>query len=570
MTRRLLSPLIAVAAVVAAPAVAGAATFSPATGAALQAALTTAGANDADDTITLTGPASFSLTGGFEFLTAVSDQDNALTIEGGGRTITGAGATTTVLDLLNTGAGRVTVRDLTINGVATTTTVVDARAPTTLTGVTVGGIVAAGNTSGVRIAGDVDATNINVVVAAQQGVQADGGTSVIRRSTVRTATSRMINVSTATVTVEDSIIRDPSGAGGSGVEAGDPTSDVTVRRSRISGMSSGVVAGFGGTVVVEDSLITNPKPGGRAVLVNDSGNSTAFEGRATVARTTMVGTGQATQVAVLVTGGDGTEQDRMQATVRDSVVSGFATALRCQELNTQSINTITVERSVLPPGTTDSNTCADLFAPGITLSEVTRVEPQFADAAAGDYRPAAGSPLVDAGLDAAALPGLSATDLTGSPRLVDGNGDCVARLDLGAFELQVPAAPQCLPAAPAPPAPGAPPVTPDTTAPALSGVKVAKAIRRSGGATPPVTIRLRLSEAATLRLTFQRRRGKRYVAVKGAVALPLAAGAQRVRFAGRISRAQRLALGDYRITLTATDAAGNRSKAARALFRLTR
>ncbi len=101
-------------------------------------------------------------------------------------------------------------------------------------------------------------------------------------------------------------------------------------------------------------------------------------------------------------------------------------------------------------------------------------------------------------------------------------------------------------------------------------MKVAKAIRRSGAATPPVTIRLRLSEAATLRLTFQRRRGKRYVAVQGAVALPLAAGAQRVRFAGRISTARRLALGDYRITLTATDAAGNRSKAARALFRLTR
>ena len=169
---------------------------------------------------------------------------------------------------------------------------------------------------------------------------------------------------------------------------------------------------------------------------------------------------------------------------------------------------------------------------------MTRVDPQFADAAAGDYRPAAGSPLVDAGLDAPALPGLPATDLTGSPRLVDGNGDCLARLDLGAFELQAPTAPP-VPARrarrTARPGPGAPPAIPDTTAPALSAVKVAKAIRRSGAATPPVTIRLRLSEAATLRLTFQRRRGKRYVAVKGAVALPLAAGAQRVRFAGRIS-----------------------------------
>ena len=204
---------------------------------------------------------------------------------------------------------------------------------------------------------------------------------------------------------------------------------------------------------------------------------------------------------------------------------------------------------------------------------MTRVDPQFADADAGDYRPAAGSPLVDASLDAPALPGLPATDLTGSPRLVDGDGDCVARLDVGAFELQAPTAPQCLPvapAAPAPPGPGAPPAVPDTTAPVLSAVQVAKAIRRSGATRPPVTIRLRLSEPATLRLTFQRRRGKRYVAVTGAVTLSLAAGAQRVRFAGRISKARRLALGDHRITLTATDAAGNRSKAVRALFRLTR
>ena len=49
---------------------------------------------------------------------------------------------------------------------------------------------------------------------------------------------------------------------------------------------------------------------------------------------------------------------------------------------------------------------------------------------AADYRPAAGSPCIDAGTNVAGL----AADLAGVPRPLDGNDDGVARADLGVFE----------------------------------------------------------------------------------------------------------------------------------------
>ena len=59
--------------------------------------------------------------------------------------------------------------------------------------------------------------------------------------------------------------------------------------------------------------------------------------------------------------------------------------------------------------------------------------------ASGDYRLAAGSPAIDIG-GADLVPGGS-TDLAGSPRPVDGDGDGAALSDAGAFEFQPPGPP---------------------------------------------------------------------------------------------------------------------------------
>jgi len=62
-------------------------------------------------------------------------------------------------------------------------------------------------------------------------------------------------------------------------------------------------------------------------------------------------------------------------------------------------------------------------------------DPLFYDPENGDYRPAAGSPCIDAGSNALVPPGLT-TDIDGWPRIVDGNADGTATVDMGAYEAQ--------------------------------------------------------------------------------------------------------------------------------------
>jgi hypothetical protein len=61
-------------------------------------------------------------------------------------------------------------------------------------------------------------------------------------------------------------------------------------------------------------------------------------------------------------------------------------------------------------------------------------DPQFVNAAAGDFHLQSTSPAIDAGTNSA--PNLPQTDFAGNPRIFDGNNDCVSTTDLGVYELQ--------------------------------------------------------------------------------------------------------------------------------------
>jgi hypothetical protein len=76
-------------------------------------------------------------------------------------------------------------------------------------------------------------------------------------------------------------------------------------------------------------------------------------------------------------------------------------------------------------------------------------------------------------------------------------------------------------------------------------------------------VTFRLSEAGRVTITVERRAGKRYRKVK-AFTLAAKAGTRSVAFKGRIP-ASRLRGGRLRVTVVATDAAGNRSAASRTL-----
>lgn len=61
-------------------------------------------------------------------------------------------------------------------------------------------------------------------------------------------------------------------------------------------------------------------------------------------------------------------------------------------------------------------------------------ESRFVNASGGNFRLQSNSPAIDRGSNAA-IAGVT-TDLAGNPRIVDGNRDGTATVDLGAYEFQ--------------------------------------------------------------------------------------------------------------------------------------
>jgi CSLREA domain-containing protein len=119
----------------------------------------------------------------------------------------------------------------------------------------------------------------------------------------------------------------------------------------------------------------------------------------------------------------------------------------------------------------------------------------------------------------------------------------------------------------------------DVTAPVWQSASISPKtfrVNRRGMAEKPVasrvrrgtTFRYRLSEAARVVFTIQRRRNGRYVQARR-FAKASKAGLNLKRFSGRIGR-RALKPGRYRATLVATDAAGNRSNRKRLPFRVVR
>jgi hypothetical protein len=206
---------------------------------------------------------------------------------------------------------------------------------------------------------------------------------------------------------------------------------------------------------------------------------------------------------------------------------------------------------------------------------------------AADYSLQSGSPLVDRGDPSALLPG--ELDLAGATRSIDGNGDCAAAPDIGAFER-----PDACPAAsPSPAAPS------PNLAPALTNVGVTNKVFAPVGKVGATRVkrgtrfRYTLSEPARVRIRIERvlpgrvrvrgtrrtcvkptarnrraRRCKRYRRVTTLVAEERA-GRQSTAFTGRV-RGRALRRGAYRARLVAFDALGARSQEKRIALRIVR
>jgi hypothetical protein len=225
------------------------------------------------------------------------------------------------------------------------------------------------------------------------------------------------------------------------------------------------------------------------------------------------------------------------------------------------------------PGTTTPP--PGMLDPGANLN----VDPLFLGGA--DFHLMPSSPLVDRGDPATT----GALDLDGNARVTDGNGDGVARVDIGAYEVA---------GVPAPPATPAP----DKTASDVQNLRFQRRVFAAFGSGPSVIASARkkktpkgsrvsytLAEDATVkfkveRATKGRRKGKKCVAkrkkgkrctiykrIKGSFTHAGRKGSNSFRFSGRVG-GKKLRPARYRLAAVATDTAGNRGKAVRRSFRI--
>jgi hypothetical protein len=437
----------------------------------------------------------------------------------------------------------------------------------------------------------------------------------------------------ARATVHDSTIQPVSASAGNGVEVAgggrlaftrDRIADdfdlrigmvvragtVTVSRStmRMQGFPLVVDPGsVGGAalVTVADSVLANTQPStlGSAAVVANSGGAGS---RATLnlRASTLVVRGTEAFAALGVRGG-------IDPAAQPTTATAVNTVMRAINTGGQASSDVTV--------TTQANGGAASFsATGSSFSSVAKTgpattgtdpgtgtnisgDPLLANVAGGDYRLASGSPLVDRGdRDAVTVGEL---DLDGGPRSVDGNGDCIAAPDMGAFERPAVA---CSPggagaSASQPTASTAPVAGADVTPADVQGFGLerqrfavapgATAVAARKPAAKGSAFRYTISEPATARIGIERglpglrsargcakptaklrrrhaKRCIRYASV-GTLARAAKQGANRHAFTGRIgSRA--LKPGRYRATITTTDGAGNVSAPRTANFTIVR
>ena len=384
-----------------------------------------------------------------------------------------------------------------------------------------------------------------------------GTGSVVRRSTLTRAANGFTNANPPPTLVTGGLVEDSSITGGVTLA----TPDAAIRRSTSISGRRAAIAGQG---LVVDTVVISAALNGIAV------NADAQGGTLRVVNSTILAPHG---IAVIAQAGcSATPEPNNLVSLTNDIVRGATIDLRATPGVTCSIGTsahfgfIQVDHSnfeTRDPAAGSATAAALLEGSGNQSADPLFVDGANADATQLDLHLKPGSPAIDAGSDATETGTL---DRDGAPRRI------AAGVDLGAYEVQPPPPP------PPPPGPTGSTATPDVVAPALTkphlGAPAFRTGRRRG-----TTLTATLSENATLRIVVSqlspgRRSGRRCtkptaklrraprctraLALKPAITLHAAAGAVRTRFTGLLG-AHVLKPGRYRLSITATDAAGNTS-----------
>jgi hypothetical protein len=343
----------------------------------------------------------------------------------------------------------------------------------------------------------------------------------------------------------------------------------TIERSRVTGTNNGVVASSGATTIT-----------GSVIRFGGSGGSSAgiYAGVQPGTDTTVNGDG-VTIVGPGLPDSYGSYADTFvypaqsaDISLTNSIIRGVGGAVSAYATGAGHAKVAAAYSDYDASGNSVTGANAS-----VTESNISNVgDARFVDPAGGDYHLLSGSPLIDLGDPATA----QSLDLDGNPLVADGNGDGDSRRDLGAFELPPAPSGGQPPAAEGQQGGGggqAQPPAPDTQPPLIGGFRATPALFAVARAGTPLAARLprgtrfryTLSEAARVTLKIQRAlagRPTRYRTI-GTLSRTAARGANSTRFSGRL-RKRALRPGRYRVRITATDTAGNRSARQTTRFRI--
>jgi hypothetical protein len=208
-------------------------------------------------------------------------------------------------------------------------------------------------------------------------------------------------------------------AAGAAVVTGNVITGNTTSGPAGCGWGGGIIsANFSEAKIINNLVVGNSACSGGGVYWMGSTGSTVF-----VNNTVADNEASASWPGVYVSGFDSRNQ------VQNNIITAKSgAAFYCQNAASVSSPVLRANDVFSAQGAAYGGTCADQTGVDGNIS----ADPRFIDARAGDYRVGMSSPVVDAGNDAA--PYLPPTDLAGGERIVDGNGDGSAHVDIGAHE----------------------------------------------------------------------------------------------------------------------------------------
>ena len=311
---------------------------------------------------------------------------------------------------------------------------------------------------------------------------------------------------------------------------------IAIRDSFLFPTGNGLFSAVGSKMTVDNSVIEAGSNAAIRVV-----NGPAASPLITVRHSTIVNHGDQSKVALELEAFNGASfTSSIDFVVSDSIIRGFDTPFsRTAPVSGAGRNAnLTIKGSNFSPvGVSVGNGSLDIAGSGNI-----NADPLFTSAT--DFHLVPGSPAIDAG-DPADVGIID--DYDGTLRPLDGDGDGSRIIDMGAFETAELV--NCLNTQSACP----PPVV-DITAPRVSKVKFKHGRSPKKGGS----LKMTLSEAATVKATFKPVPAKKKGQKKRKT---LRLTRRAVAGVNKISiRKRKLRPGKYRLTISATDTAGNKSR----------